>query len=185
MVGILKDLTINRDGSQNLTISVQYDCREMFDDLHDKEVDVEVKKHYAKRSLDASAKAWVMIDALAEKLKITKTEVYRNAIREIGGVSDIVCVKQEAADTLCKIWKTHGTGWMAEVSPSKLHGCVNVTLWYGSSSYNTKQMGDLIAELVQECNDQGIPTMSEKEIERTMELWNKKVTKRDEVDSSG
>ena len=184
MVGILKDLTINRDGTQNLTVTVEYDCREMFDDLHEKEIDIEIKKHYAKRSLDASAKAWVMIDALAEKLRISKTDVYRNAIREIGGVSDIVCVKKEAVETLCKNWKAHGIGWMAEPSPSKLPGCMNVTLWYGSSTYNTKQMGDLISILVQECNEQGIPTMSEKEIERTMELWNKKVAKRDELDSS-
>jgi hypothetical protein len=155
----------------------------MFDDLYNKEVDIEIKKHYAKRSLDASAKAWVMIDALAEKLRIPKTEVYQQAIKDIGGVSTVVCVIEEAADALCKNWATKGQGWMAEQSPSKLPGCINVTLWYGSSTYNTKQMADLITYLISACNEQGIPTMSPKEAERTLQFWNKKVAKHDEVNS--
>ena len=177
MLGRLKDLTINRDESQNITITVQADCREMFDDLKDADIDIEIKKHYRARSLDASAKAWALIDALAVKLGMSKAEVYRNAIKEIGGVSDIVCVKEEAADALCSNWRKHGIGWMAEKSPSKLQGCVNVTLWYGSSTYNVRQMSDLITQLVYECNEQGIPTMSPKETERLLEAWGKKKEK--------
>lgn len=174
MLGKLKDLTVNRDGSQNITITLQSDLREMYDDLKEKEVDVEIKRHYAKRSLDASAKAWVMIDQLAQKLGLTKKEVYRHAIREIGGVSDIVCVKEEATETLCRNWSGKGQGWMTEVSPSKLPGCKNVTLWYGSSVYNTKQMADLISELIQECNEQGIPTIADEEVDRLLRQWGKK-----------
>ena len=177
MLGRLKDLTINRDDSQNITITVQADCREMFDDLKDADVDIEIKKHYRARSLDASARAWALIDALAGKLGISKTEVYRNAIKEISGVSDLVCVKEEAADVLCNNWRKHGIGWMAEKSPSKLNGCVNVTLWYGSSTYNVRQMSDLITQLVFECNEQGIPTMSPKETERLLDAWGKKKEK--------
>ena len=181
MLGKLKDLTINRDDSQNITITVYSDCREMFDDLKDAEVDVEVKKHYRSRSLDANAKAWALIDTLAERLRISKTEVYRKAIREIGGVNQIICVKDitdenghNSVETLCKNWRAHGQGWMTEVEPSKLRGCKNVTLWYGSSVYNTKQMADLISELVSECVEQGIPTMSPKETERLIDQRNER-----------
>ena len=177
MLGRLKDLTINRDESQNITITVQADCREMFDDLKDADIDIEIKKHYKPRSLDANAKAWVLIDALANKLQLSKTEVYRRAIKEISGVSDIVCVKQIAADTLCSKWRKKGTGWMAEQEPSKLPGCVNVTLWYGSSTYDTRQMGELIDFLIVLCNEQGIPTMSPKEKERLMQTWTEKKEK--------
>ena len=177
MLGKLKDLTINRDESQNITITVEADCREMFDDLKDVDVDIEIKKHYKSRSLDANAKAWALIDALANKLRLSKTEIYRNAIREIGGVSDIVCVREDAADTLCTNWRKHGIGWMAEKAPSKLPHCVNVTLWYGSSTYDTKQMGDLIQFLIESCNEQGVPSMSPKEAERLLEAWGKKKEK--------
>lgn len=174
MLGRLKDLTINRDGSQNITITVQSDFREMFDELNEKDVDIEIKKHSKRRSLDANAKCWVMIDKLAEKLRMKKTEVYRNAIKEIGGVSDIICVRDFAAETLCRNWQEHGIGWLAEIVPSKLPGCVNVILWYGSSVYNSKQMSDLINILIQLCNEQGIPTMSEQETKVLLEAWSKK-----------
>ena len=179
MLGRLKELSVNPDKTQDIVITIQSDCRELFDELMNCDVDVTIKKNSKKRSLDANAKAWLMIDALAEKLKVKKTEVYQNAIREIGGVWDIVCVKDYAAETLCKNWSSHGIGWMTKVSPSKLPGCVNVTLWYGSSVYNSKQMSDLIEALIQMCNEQGIPTMSEDEVSRTLALWNKKVEKHD------
>lgn len=180
MTGKLKDLTMNLDGSQNITLTVNSDFREMFDELAEKEIDIEIKEHRASRSLDANAKAWVMIDKLAEKLRMTKKDVYREAIREIGGVSDVVCVQKFAAETLCKNWEKHGTGWMTEISSSKIPGCVNVTLWYGSSTYNTKQMSDLIEVLISECNEQGIATLSEKEIQKTLEAWGKKISKKEE-----
>ena len=184
MLGKLKDLTINRDGTQNITVTVQSDFREAFDELMDQEVDIEIVKAYKRRSLDANAKAWVMIDALAKKCRMTKTDVYRHAIREIGGVSDIVCVRDFAAETLCKNWRKKGQGWMAETSPSKLNGCINVTLWYGSSCYNSKQMSDLINELVMECNEQGIPTMSDDEVDKALTKWAKKVDEDEGINSS-
>ncbi len=181
MLGRLKDLTVNRDGTQNLTLTIEADFREAFDELIDKEIDIDIKRHRKARSLDANAKCWVIIDQLAEKLRMKKTEVYRNAIKEIGGVSDIVCVRDFAAPTLCENWQKHGQGWMTEVSPSKLPGCVNVTLWYGSSVYNTKQMADLISTLVDLCNEQGIPTLSEAEVNNLVEAWGRK---HDKVDNT-
>ena len=53
-------------------------------------------------------------------------------------------------------------------------GCTNVTLWYGSSSYDTKQMAALINSLIQEANEQGIPTMSPAEQDRLVKQWGKK-----------
>ena len=49
-----------------------------------KEYVVEVKQYRKKRSLDANAYCWVLIDKLAEKLNVSKTEVYRREIKEIG-----------------------------------------------------------------------------------------------------
>ena len=184
MLGKLKTLKTNTDGSQDITITVTSDCRELFDELKNTEVDFDIKRHRKKRSLDANAKCWVMIDQLAEKLRMRKTEVYRHAIQQIGGVSDIVCVRDHAAKTLCDNWEKHGEGWMTETSPSKLPGCINVKLWYGSSTYDTKQMADLIGELVEECSEQGIPTMSGSEVDKLIEAWGKKVEKHEQVDTS-
>ena len=68
--------------------------------------DCEVKEHREKRSLDANAYCWVLIDKLAKATRIPKTEIYRKAIKEIGGVSDVVCVQRKAAERLEKGWET-------------------------------------------------------------------------------
>ena len=80
MTGRLRDLTRNLDGTWNLTVTVDQDCRGMFDDLRDKDIDVEVKKHRHRRSLDANAYCWTLISKIAAKMSIDKVEVYREPL---------------------------------------------------------------------------------------------------------
>ena len=130
-----------------------------------------VKKYKPKRSLDANAYAWVLIDKLAEKTGIEKEKVYRHLIRNIGGNCDTVCVTEKAAERLIEIWESRGTGWVADPMPSKLDGCINVTLYTGSSQYNVEQMSRLIDLLVAECKEQNIETMTPQQIEGLKENW--------------
>lgn len=178
MIGKLKDLTMNRDGTQNITLTVNADFREEFDELANGEIKVEIKKYNPARSLDANAKAWVLIDAIAAKTGLRKHEVYQEAIRDIGGASDIVCVKNEAVGKLTRGWTEHGIGWQYNVMPSKIPGCSNVTLYYGSSIFDSKQMSALIDALIQEAEAQGIPTMSEEEKDKLLRQWGKKIAKK-------
>lgn len=178
MIGKLAGLTLNRDGTQNITVTVNADFSNEYDELKDKDINVEIKKYSKKRSLDASSYCWVLIDKIAEKTGIKKSEVYRNAIRDIGGVSTVICVKDEAVDTLCNGWSTHGMGWQFETVKSKLPGCTNVTLYYGSSVYTTKQMATLIDSLIQDAEAIGISTITEKEKEKLLGNWTVKQEKK-------
>ena len=119
----------------------------------------EIKAKKSLRSLDANALAWLLIDKLAAATGVPKTEVYRNAVRDVGGNSDIVCVKADAAPTLRKIWESRGLGWQTEDDISKLPGCVNVILYYGSSTFDTRQMSRMIDNLIQDARSVGIETM--------------------------
>ena len=171
MTGRLRDLTRNLDGTWNLTVTVDQDCRGMFDDLRDKDIDVEVKKHRHRRSLDANAYCWTLISKIAAKMSIDKVEVYREAIRSIGGVSQIVCVKDKAAGTLCRMWNSRGIGWQSEVLPSKIPGCANVVLHWGSSEYDSAQMSLLIDHVVQDAKGLGIETLTPRELEGMLSQW--------------
>lgn len=131
-----------------------------------KEYGVEIKEYKPKRSLDANAYAWVLIGKIAAKMCIPKTEVYRNAIKEIGGNSDTVCVMDKAVDALCKGWEHNGIGWVTETFPSKLEGCTNVTMYYGSSTYDSRQMSRLIDNLIDDAKELGIETMTPRELAR-------------------
>lgn len=171
MRGKLKDLTFGAHGEQYITITVTQDFRSEYDALKDADVDVQIKKFRKQRSLDANAYAWVLIDKLAAKLKMPKNDVYRELIRNIGGVSQTVCVKSDAVDSLRTGWTRNGIGWFSEEFPSKLEGCTNVILYFGSSSYDTAQMSNLIDLLIEDCKAQGIETATPDEIARYKEEW--------------
>lgn len=186
MTGKLSGFTFNKDGTQNITVTINEDFSEVYDELKDSDVSVDIKKYSMRRSLDASARAWVLIDQIAEKTGEKKINVYRNAIRDIGGVSDILCMKDCAVETFCRNWASKGQGWMAEHRPSKnWAGYSVVTVWYGSSVYSAKQMSALIDSLIQDANAiGGIPTMSPKEQERLINSWDRKVKKNEEKHSA-
>lgn len=169
MMGRLKDLTFGRNGEQHITVTIRSDFSESFDELKDVDVDITIKKFRKKRSLDANAYAWVLIDKIAAAMSIDKEMVYKEAIRSIGGVSETVCVKDEAVQKLREGWECRGTGWQTEIMSSKIKGCTNVILYYGSSTYDTKQMSLLIDQLVQEAQTLGIETMTPEELSRLME----------------
>lgn len=131
---------------------------------------VEAKKYRKKRSLDANAYCWVLINKLAEKLNLKPIEVYRKAIYEIG-VREIIPVKNEAVARYKEVWQNNGLGWLCETVPSKLNGYTNVIAWYGSSVYDSKEMSRLVDSIVDECKLQNIETMTPAELKRLKEAW--------------
>lgn len=155
-----------------LEVNERKDFELLVDELKDKEkLSIEVKPYREKRSLDANAYFFVLADKLAERLHITKEEVYRNAIRDIGGVSETVCVKDEAVHRLCEGWSKNGLGWQTDTFPSKISGCTNVVLYYGSSTYDKEQMSRLIEHTVQDCHAVGIETRTPDEIANLLSMW--------------
>ena len=183
MIGRLKPLMREVNGEWIISFTTRFDPRELYERLKDSEVSLELKKYSAKRSLDANAFAWVLIDQIAEVTGISKTEVYREAIRDIGGVSQVVCTQTENADQIARWWQSKGLGWQAVKFDSKLEDCTNMILYCGSSEYNTVQMSRLIDNLIQEAETQGIPTMPDRDVERLKNKWAKK-KKEDNTDGN-
>lgn len=155
-----------------LTINEKNDLLQGFDDLKDCEkLSIEIKPFREKRSLDANAYCWKLISEIAEKMSVPKEAVYRSAIREIGGNSEIVCVQDEAVSKLRQGWSRNGIGWLSDTFPSKIQGCTNVVLYYGSSTYDTHQMSRLIDNIIQDCKELGIQTDTPAQVARMKALW--------------
>lgn len=171
MIGKLKDILRGRNGEWVISFTTATDFSEAFSELYGKEVNVEIKQHRNHRSLDANAYAWVLIGKIAEKTGVKASEVYRNAIREIGGVYDVICVQNKAVDRLREGWTKNGLGWQTDTLKSQLPDCTNVVLYYGSSVYDSKQMSQLISSLVQDAEALGIPTISDAEAEKLLGKW--------------
>lgn len=171
--GVISDVSLGMDGMPRVTITVneKTDFLGSVDDLKDKKLSVELKQYRERRSLDANAYCWVLMGKIAEATGRTSVEVYREEIQNIGGNFDVFCCKETAVDNLRKAWSERGIGWITDTMPSKLKGCVNVVLYYGSSVYDTKQMSHLIEIVVQDAKELGIQTETPEEIERMISLW--------------
>lgn len=175
LTGSIKDLSLDfrtGDAILSLTVNEKDAVTECFDELNAAQISVRIDKKKRKRSLDANAYFWVLVSALAEKTGKKRIEIYRDAIRDVGGNSETVCIKEEAADKFCTAWENNGLGWVTEQISSKLKGCVNVILYYGSSTYDTAQMSVLIENIIQDCKAVGgIQTMTPNEIAEMLSRW--------------
>ena len=154
------------------TIKVIAEVASYIDSLDGKkEYCLTIKEYRKRRSLNANAYAWTLIDKLAEKTGVAKTDIYRSYIKEIGGNNDIVCVQDRALDDLKNGWEHNGIGWLTETMPSKIKGCTNLVLYYGSSTYDTKQMSRLIDMIIQDCKENDIETLTPAELDRLYNEW--------------
>ena len=174
MTGKLRDLTINRDRTQNITVTVGADFRDMFDKLKDRQLDIEIKPHREKRSKSANDFCWALCTDIGNAMKppIPKEEVYRQAIKDVGEYEPLP-IKNEAVDTFQRRWAEKGTGWFAEVvDDSKIKGYKLVFAYYGSSTYDKGVMARLIDYLVQDAEQMGllIP-YNEKERSEMLNAW--------------
>lgn len=144
----------------------------LVDELKDKDkLSIEVKQYRQRRSLDANAYCWVLLDKLAEKIGHSKEDIYREYIKCIGGNSEIVCVKENAVERLCEGWKNNGIGWQTDTFPSKIKGCVNVILYYGSSVYDSVQLSRLLDLIIYDCKEQGIAVETPNQIAEMKARW--------------
>lgn len=143
-----------------------------YDILKDeKELEIEITKPKQKRSLNANAYCWTLIGKIAEVLGNTKEEVYREYIKH-KGIYRIITIEEKAAPTFMKVWEERGLGWLCETSETKIAGLIDVVAYYGTSSYNTKQMAGFIDYIVEEAKNLNIETLEDIEIKRLVDNWN-------------
>lgn len=88
---------------------------------------------------------------------------------EIGGSSALVTLRADAAKAFKNGWESKGDGWQVhklDEMTTPQGTFYNLQCWYGSSQFNPSQMHRLIELIVQECQQQGIPTMTPEEISK-------------------
>lgn len=173
LTGSISDISFDINGNPRVTITVNEKRAFLagIDSLREQKLTFVMKKYYPKRSLDANAYFWTLLDKLTVLFGLPSIQLYKEFIKDVGGNSDIVCVQNAGADRLCRGWGHNGLGWVTERMPSKLDNCTNVILYYGSSSYDSAQMSRLINLAVDECKQHGIQTATPAELSLLLEAW--------------
>lgn len=146
------------DGQAEITFTAPKGVIRQFDGLTDKPLTVTVKEFRQKRSLSQNSYLWVLLDKLAQKVNQSKEDIYKTYIKDYG-VFEILPIKNEAVASFKARWQK-GLGWFCEdLGESKLNGYTKLIAYYGSSTYNSKEMTRLIDAVVYDCHVIGIDTM--------------------------
>ena len=144
------------------------DARKFVSDMKQgKKYAADLKEHRERRSLDANAYMWQLLDKLAVALDTTKEELYLGYVRRYGIFKDFH-LEEGQHETFRKAWEMLGVGWPTELVDYDGDKYV-VRAYYGSSQYNTRQMSRLINAVVEDCKEQDIETLTPMELARLME----------------
>lgn len=118
-----------------------------------------------KRSKDQNSYFWELLQQLCFEMNLDVIQEYKKRVKELG------IFKQWEIDTINvstfeKLWSDRGIAWFTE-KVEEIGNKTIINAYYGSSSYNSKQMSRLLDNLVQDCKEVGIQTLDELEIERS------------------
>lgn len=164
-----------RDFKENkwlVTFELETEPKE-FDELHDKELSIEVKAYRQKRSLNANAYFHVLVDKIAEKMKATHTEIHNWLIANYGQTDDEVgiIILEDRIDwhRVDAMHLRPIPGQKQTLANGKMYQAYKVMR--GSHTYDTAEMARLIDGTVSEAKELGIETMTPDELERMKAQW--------------
>ena len=171
---IIKDIEIDKEtGQAKITLLFENkDILEQVEELKKNKIVVEIKKWFKKRSKNANAYLWALIEKLSQKLNLSRKETYRKHIYEAGTYQDLL-MPEEAMQRFTKIWKEKGLGWFCEKAVNE-YGEIVLRAYFGSSTYNTKEMTRLLDSVIQDCKSQNVETKPQEEIDSLLKEWDKK-----------
>ena len=172
-------IDVSRDwktGKMRLTFEFDSDVSAAIDKIKDKLLRITVKLWRDKRSLDANSYYWVLLSRLAEAVGISKPRAHNLMLRKYGQnlVIDsqiaflVIPDTEEAEETALEAESFHirPTSQVKQGKDGKMYR--TYTVLAGSSTYDTKEMSELINGLVSECKEQGIETLTPDKLARMM-----------------
>ncbi|MBX4266568.1 hypothetical protein [Clostridium estertheticum] len=132
-----------------------------------KELTVEVKQYRKHRSMDSNAYMWVLLSKMADVMKTTKDELYLQILERYGVFTHVV-VKPNVVERVKAEWKT-----VRELGKVIINGQegVQIQCFFGSSTYDSKEMSVLLEGVVSECKELDIETITPRELEIMKQAW--------------
>lgn len=142
----------------------------------DKTKKYEVKEVKKKRSINANNYFWKLLQELCELQDLDAIEEYKKRVKELA-IFRRFRIETKDVKTFEIMWQDMGIAWFCEIADTEYISNVEfkiINAYYGSSSFNSKQMSRLIDGVVQDCKAVGIETKSEAEICSLLKEWDKR-----------
>ena len=172
MRATLNNLTFNRNGLQLVTLAVEGDFRERYDALAGKELDVEIKQHRNRRSLDQNAYLHVLINKIAAAVGASEEDIKSQLVLDYGVIDEedgnpvgFKLLSTIDVSRVCKYARLH----KQTVENGKVFNCWLV--YKETHRMNTEEMTRLIDGAISEAKELGIETATPAELARLKEEW--------------
>ena len=152
-----------------LHLSVDGQDMDALASLKGKALDITIKEHREKRSLNANALLWQCLGQMAEALRADKWDVYRTMIKRYGQYTYAV-VRPEAVEVFKSKWRE-----TEELGPVSVEGRVGVQLlcYYGSSTYDRREFAVLLDGVFSEMRKMGLSLPLRSDVNAALEAWEK------------
>lgn len=173
--GTIEDIAIDYK-TNKAKISLLLDTRQLdiVEELKkENKLNIEVKKYRKKRSLNANSYFWQLLQELCELVELDTIEEYKRRVKELGIFRQFK-IEAENIKTFKKMWTSQGIAWFCEIADTTYIGDTEfkiINAYYGSSSFNSKQMARLIDGVVQDCKVYNIETKPQEEINSLLRSW--------------
>ena len=118
--GIITDINIDFKTSK-AKISLLLDTKQLdiVEELkNENKLNIELKKHREKRSLDANAYFWKLLQELCELAEIDTIEDYKRRVKELG-IFRQFRIEKDNIKTFEKMWTAQGIAWLCEVADTE------------------------------------------------------------------
>lgn len=161
---------ISRDwktGRFRVTFESMEDISKQLESITDKLLTITAKIFRNKRSRDANSYSWVLMQKIAEDQHTDKWSVYLEMLGRYGAFTHII-VRPGVVDRVVSEWRTVKN--LGEVTVSGQTG-IQLQCYFGSSTYDTKEMSVFIEGIVSECHELGIETATPEELDRMKKEW--------------
>lgn len=163
----INNVSFDMDGNVILTLTSadRFAILNQYQQLKDFELTAELKRYRQKRSTNANAYCWTLINKLGNVLKLNKDEVYMLMLKRYGQ-SELVSIL--ATIDISGYFKYYDVAGSTLLNGKEF---THYRIYKGSSEYDTREMAILIDGIVQECKEQNIETLPPEEIEILKNQW--------------
>lgn len=171
VTGHYNSANLTLDGKLTLTMSINEKedaIGQIREFSPDKLMDIEIKPHRKKRSLDANAMLWACIGDISKAVGASREEIYLKALRDYGQYEVMSC-KKDALEMFRRQYKdcerigfeytNNGDTW------------VDVICYFGSHTYDTKQFSQLLEGVIWDMRELGLQPPPPKSVQKGLELW--------------
>ena len=154
MKGRLIDFVVSRTGKQRITIEVDQDFSEGFDNLFGSDINLTIKKWRNTRSLDANAYFHALVTQIAECLGQTPEEVKRKLAVDYGVIGTYAMLPKDAE--IEKIYPYFRA--VKEEVNEKGNSIVIYALYKHTSDMDSAEFSRLLNGTIEEAKHLGIDT---------------------------